>query len=71
MGMVQSCTKRGSDRTLGSISLPKGQSDTAAWFLERWSMPQDSQVFKRHLAMPLIKHFNFWSDLNLSVIWTR
>ncbi|KAK4824315.1 hypothetical protein QYF61_013060 [Mycteria americana] len=51
------------DWTLGSISLPRGWSNTGTGFLERWSMPQACQCLRGIWTMPLITHFNFWSAL--------
>ena len=45
--MVQSCVRGGSDVTCGSISLPRGWSDTGTGFLERWSMPRACQCLKK------------------------
>ncbi|KAK4824758.1 hypothetical protein QYF61_018492, partial [Mycteria americana] len=63
MGMVQSCASGGLDWTLGSISLPRGWSNTGTGFLERWSMPQACQCLRGIWTMPLTTCFNFWSAL--------
>ncbi|KAK4831810.1 hypothetical protein QYF61_019240, partial [Mycteria americana] len=65
--MVQSCTRGGSDLTLGSISLPRGWSNTGTGFLERWSMPQACHCLRGIWTMPLITRFNFCSPLK----WAR
>ncbi|KAK4809599.1 hypothetical protein QYF61_025042 [Mycteria americana] len=64
--MVQSCIRGGSDLTLGSTSLPRGWSNTATGFLERWSMPhtcqcpasQRSTYLVLYVALPLLSQFN-------------
>jgi len=42
-GSGQSCASGGLHWTLGSISLPRGWSNTGTGFLERWMMPQACQ----------------------------
>ena len=46
MVMVHSCTREGLDWTLGSISLPRGWSNTGTGLLERRSMPQACQCLR-------------------------
>lgn len=60
----------GGDWTLGGISLLGGWPDTGTGFLDRWLMPQTSQVFKRHLDNALNNTFNCLSALKWSVSWT-
>jgi len=55
---LQSCTRGGSDWTLGSISVPRGCSNTGPDFLERWSMPQACQCLRGIWTMPFITCFN-------------
>jgi len=40
LGTAQTCARGGLAWTRGCISLPRGWSNTATGFLERWSMPQ-------------------------------
>jgi len=63
VGMFQSCIRGGVDWTLGSISLPRGWSNTGTVLLGRWSMPQACQFLRGIWTMPLITRFNFWSPL--------
>ncbi|KAK4822988.1 hypothetical protein QYF61_024696 [Mycteria americana] len=53
--------KGGLDWTLGSISLPRGCSNTGTGFLERWSMPQACQCSRGIWTTPLIRCFNLVS----------
>ncbi|KAK4824299.1 LOW QUALITY PROTEIN: hypothetical protein QYF61_013044 [Mycteria americana] len=62
-GNGSSCVRGDLDCTLGSISLPRGWSNTGTGFLERWSMPQACQCLRGIWTMPLITCFNFWSAL--------
>jgi len=71
VGMVQSCTRGGSDLTLWSISLPRGWPNTGTGLLERWSMPQACWCLRGIWTMPLITCFKFWSALKRSGSWTR
>jgi len=71
MGMVQSCTRRGLDLTLGSISLRRGWSNPGIGFLERWSMPQACWCLRGIWTMPFKTCFNFCSALKWSGSWTR
>lgn len=48
VAVIQSWVRMCLDWILGSISLPRGWSDTGTGFLDRWSMPQACQCFKRH-----------------------
>jgi len=50
VGMVQSCTRGGSDLPLGSISLQK--TNTGRGFLEKWSTPQACQCLRGIWTMP-------------------
>ena len=69
--MVQGCIRGDLDWTLGSVSLPRGWSNTGTGFLEGWSMPQACQCLRGIWTMPLITCFNFWSALNYLGSWTR
>ena len=60
---ASSCIRGGVDWTLGSISLPRGWSNTGTVLLGRWSMPQACQFLRGIWTMPLITRFNFWSPL--------
>ena len=71
VGMVHSCTRGGSDLTLGSISLPRWWPNTGTGFLERWSMHHPYQCLRGIWTMPLTICFNFWSALKRSGSWTR
>jgi len=66
VGMAQSCTKGGSNWTLGSISLPRGWSNTGTGFPEKVLMLQACQRLRGIWTMPLITRFNFWSALKWS-----
>lgn len=63
--MAQSCTRGGSDWTLGSSFLLRGWSDTGTSFplSESWSRPQACQCSRDIRTIS----FNFWSALN----WAR
>ena len=71
MGMVHSCARGGSHWTLGSISFPRGWSNTGTGFLERWSMAQACQCLRGIWTMLLITTCNFLSSLKWSGNWTR
>ena len=56
---------------LGSVSLPRGWSDTGTCFLDMWSMLQTCQCLRGIWIMPLTTSFSLWSALKWSGSWTR
>ena len=70
LGMVQRCRRGHADLTQGNLSLPRGCSNAATGFLERWSMPHASQWWRGIWAMPLRTCFLFRSALQWPGSWT-
>lgn len=63
MGMVQSCSRGGSEWTFGGISLPRGWPHIGTDFPERWSMFHVCQCVKGIWSMALITCFNFCPEM--------
>lgn len=69
-GTAQSCARGGLHWALGSLCLARGWSNTGTGFLERWSMLQACQCFRRVWTTPLTTCLNFRSALNGPGSWT-